>query len=558
MALNEQMKMFEDGGLKDEGGMVDEVSGNDVPPGSTREEVRDDIPAQLSEGEFVFPADVVRFIGLEKLMQMRQKAKMGLQKMEEMGQMGNSEEATIPDDMPFDINDLDMEDEVEYNRGGVVEAANGTFVQNAMPITYNPLNTTQTNTVTGNPTQMQAPMDTSNPYTGNPQTAYKTGIQPYAPVDYTTALGTSAVGAPQTESVRYFNAATGQSRTIPHMINADGSRGATLFPVPDGFVIQEEAPKEEAKKTTKIKSTKVAPVDSDDGGEGFDDYSTTDQSGIGFNKSTLQSSDLKGLFDNVSVMESLGKLSLSYNLGRSLSGKGNVAGAKGAAIGGILDGFRGGNVTYNGTNQRNTGLQSGTYDNNKSLNDLSFAQQSQIGRVGNVVFSTVIEPMLYDIDVNGKKTARSDISIRNSAIQKAKDLGLPVTIPGTIFGLRTNTILRSIAKKEYEIGAKKDTAFDVAQRSTTEEDSVYGDTDDKGKGADVGFNVGQQSASDFYSDYSGPSSGMTDADTAAAQTDDGSFAGGYEDDDMYNKGGLAGKKKTPKPKKMKRGGLASR
>ena len=60
MALNEQMKMFEDGGLKDEGGMVDEVSGNDVPPGSTREEVRDDIPAQLSEGEFVFPAEIHR------------------------------------------------------------------------------------------------------------------------------------------------------------------------------------------------------------------------------------------------------------------------------------------------------------------------------------------------------------------------------------------------------------------------------------------------------------------------------------------------------------------
>jgi hypothetical protein len=65
----EQMDMFEEGGLKDEGGTVDPVSGNDVPNGSTQEEVRDDIPAQLSEGEFVFPADVVtlvRYIGLEK------------------------------------------------------------------------------------------------------------------------------------------------------------------------------------------------------------------------------------------------------------------------------------------------------------------------------------------------------------------------------------------------------------------------------------------------------------------------------------------------------------
>ena len=78
MALNKQMELFNEGGLKDEGGTIDPVSGNDVPSGSLQEEVRDDIPAQLSEGEFVFPADVVRFIGLEKLMAMRQKAKEGL------------------------------------------------------------------------------------------------------------------------------------------------------------------------------------------------------------------------------------------------------------------------------------------------------------------------------------------------------------------------------------------------------------------------------------------------------------------------------------------------
>ena len=40
---------------------VDPVSGNEVPPGSLPEEVRDDIPARLSEGEYVVPADVLRF-----------------------------------------------------------------------------------------------------------------------------------------------------------------------------------------------------------------------------------------------------------------------------------------------------------------------------------------------------------------------------------------------------------------------------------------------------------------------------------------------------------------
>ena len=109
------IQQYDEGGLEQDGGTIDPISGNDVPPGSSQEEVRDDIPAQLSEGEFVFPADVVRYIGLEKLMQMRQEAKMGLKMMEEMGQMGNSDQATMPDDLPFDINDLDMDDEIDDN-----------------------------------------------------------------------------------------------------------------------------------------------------------------------------------------------------------------------------------------------------------------------------------------------------------------------------------------------------------------------------------------------------------------------------------------------------------
>jgi len=104
--MKDQMELFEDGGLKDEGGMVDKESGNEVPVGGTRKGVRDDIPAMVSEGEFVFPEDVVRYIGLDKLMQLRQKAKVGLKRMEEMGQMGNSDEATVPDDMPMDSPDL--------------------------------------------------------------------------------------------------------------------------------------------------------------------------------------------------------------------------------------------------------------------------------------------------------------------------------------------------------------------------------------------------------------------------------------------------------------------
>jgi len=81
------------GGMKQQGGTVDPVSGNAVPVGSLQNEVRDDVDAKLSDGEFVFSADVTRYIGLDKLMQIRDAAKEGLQKMDSMGQMGNAEEA---------------------------------------------------------------------------------------------------------------------------------------------------------------------------------------------------------------------------------------------------------------------------------------------------------------------------------------------------------------------------------------------------------------------------------------------------------------------------------
>jgi hypothetical protein len=113
MKITDKSNYMQEGGLLQEGGTVDPVSGNDVPVGSTQEEVRDDIPAQLSEGEFVFPADVVRFIGLDNLMKLRQAAKEGLAKMDRMGQMGNADEAVEDDTGPFDSDIDDVIGEVE-------------------------------------------------------------------------------------------------------------------------------------------------------------------------------------------------------------------------------------------------------------------------------------------------------------------------------------------------------------------------------------------------------------------------------------------------------------
>ena len=105
-------KLFAEGGMMDDGKDVDPVSGNDVPTGSLAEEVRDDVDAKLSPGEFVIPADVVRFIGLERLMKMRDEAKKGLARMNDIGQMGNAEEAGAAADDTYEEDD-DFESEID-------------------------------------------------------------------------------------------------------------------------------------------------------------------------------------------------------------------------------------------------------------------------------------------------------------------------------------------------------------------------------------------------------------------------------------------------------------
>jgi len=112
MAMDEQTRMaFALGGSVED---VDPVSGNEVPTGSLPEEVRDDIPAQLSEGEYVVPADVVRFYGVKFFEDLRTQAKEGFADMEANGRIGGEPlppegmEMVEPDgeDFPFDISEL--------------------------------------------------------------------------------------------------------------------------------------------------------------------------------------------------------------------------------------------------------------------------------------------------------------------------------------------------------------------------------------------------------------------------------------------------------------------
>ena len=290
--MAKQMDMFDNGGLMDEGGTVDPVSGNDVPPGSNQEEVRDDIPAQLSEGEFVFPADVVRFIGLEKLMMIRQRAKAGLQRMDDMGQMGNSEEAIMPDDLPFSIDDLDMEDDgLEMAQGGVVQAANGTFVQPTPTnpnagVFYNPASQPTTGVAAA---PMQAASAGAAPSIGQAATPVQaasagqptmfTNYQlPQAPVPVMTPpdqlpkfLGEVAPGVggvDYTEEV-YVNEAgqtvTFRRYTDGRLLDSSGNEAV----IPEGYKIKSEAEKDVGTGPVKVETATVQ--DDGDGGDNQED-----------------------------------------------------------------------------------------------------------------------------------------------------------------------------------------------------------------------------------------------------------------------------------------------
>ena len=122
-----EMAFMQEGGLRDDGANVDAVSGNEVPAGSMDQEVRDDIPARLSEGEYVVPADVVRYHGVKLFEDLRKQAKMGMSQMEADGRIGGEPMEAEEEPLPFDTSELVTTDSMA--EGGLMGFANGADVQ---------------------------------------------------------------------------------------------------------------------------------------------------------------------------------------------------------------------------------------------------------------------------------------------------------------------------------------------------------------------------------------------------------------------------------------------
>ena len=118
MALNEQTEMA----FGERPPRIDPVSGNEVPPGALPSEVRDDIPARLSEGEYVVPADVLQYYGIKFFEDLRNKAKTELAGLEENNRIGG-EPVEDNIDFPFSVDELNVYEDntpVAANMGGMI------------------------------------------------------------------------------------------------------------------------------------------------------------------------------------------------------------------------------------------------------------------------------------------------------------------------------------------------------------------------------------------------------------------------------------------------------
>ena len=167
---------------------VDPVSGNEVPTGSLPEEVRDDIPAQLSEGEYVVPADVVRFFGVKFFEDIRAEAKRGFASMEANGRIGG-EPIGIEmggDELPFDISELQMVDDGEpeqpmMNEGGFISgyAPGGLADTGDLPLTKE--NYQGTGMQQRQYTNAEGNIITILFFNGMPMSVIPAGYSPYTP-----------------------------------------------------------------------------------------------------------------------------------------------------------------------------------------------------------------------------------------------------------------------------------------------------------------------------------------------------------------------------------------
>lgn len=190
--LNLNTKKFAEGGAVEN---VDPVSGNKVPPGSLPSEVRDNVDIKASEGEYMLPADVVRYFGLDYIEKLVNKAKEGMQSLQDNGRIGGKSSS----DLPFSPEELvahEQEMSSPDTSSQPSQMAVGGYVQPNTGIINTPIASSVTpatvlpNTVTPQITPQKVAFGNQNPNEGagrdqKEATGYGRSVSKWSPEDYT-------------------------------------------------------------------------------------------------------------------------------------------------------------------------------------------------------------------------------------------------------------------------------------------------------------------------------------------------------------------------------------
>lgn len=191
---------------------VDPVSGNPVPIGVEPENVRDDIDAKLSVGEYVVPAQAVQFHGVDKFEKLVKSAEKGMADMQANGRVGGEPVA--------------LEDEVAqaFAQGGMVGDLDGLI------------------------TKVRAAVESDPSLRESLQrkgiTFAEGGFVPgaWTPPGITYFQDSSAVGSGTGVEYRIFTNAEGHRISIPFM------NGEPQIPIPPGYFPEGQAPESQARE----------------------------------------------------------------------------------------------------------------------------------------------------------------------------------------------------------------------------------------------------------------------------------------------------------------------
>lgn len=265
--------LLQEGGIADDGMTRDPVSGNEIPPGSMAEEVRDDVDAKLSQGEYVVPADVVRFFGVAFFEGLRSKAKEGLAEMESNGRIGGEPALSEPPMRELPMREP-MPAEMQMAKGGDVGIdKDARRILESLKRSPQLRERLQRSGVT---IKMAEGGDVGT----QTQAAFNV---PFQNVVGFSTLGSNMGTAPQ-QNIEYktYENTAGDTRVIMFI------NGQPQQPIPQGFYPQGEVPKEEEKERKDEDPNLIAPTQAAPRtpavnlyGMNEDELSTWAQGGIG-------------------------------------------------------------------------------------------------------------------------------------------------------------------------------------------------------------------------------------------------------------------------------------